>query len=93
MSNLSKIILMPAALALIGTAQAQIPSKQPCSFEGRTYADGATNPIGQVCVAGTWGNAAQVQSTKQCFYVGRAFSDGSTNAEGKVCDGLTGSWK
>ena len=55
MSKLLKTILMPAALTLIGSAQAQTPSKQPCSFEGRVYADGATNPIGQVCVAGAWG--------------------------------------
>jgi hypothetical protein len=85
MSKLLNTFLLPAALALIG--------KQPCSFEGKVYADGATNPIGQVCVAGAWGTASQVQTNKQCFYVGRAFSDGSSNAEGKVCDGQTGTWK
>ena len=93
MSKLLKTFLLPVTLALVGTAQAQTPSKQPCSFEGKMYADGSTNPIGQLCVAGAWGNAAQVQTTKQCFYVGRAFSDGSSNAEGKVCDGQTGTWK
>jgi hypothetical protein len=94
MGKLLETFLLSAALALIGTAaQAQSPSKQPCSYEGKLYADGTTNPIGQICVAGAWGTAGQVQSTKQCFYVGRAFSDGSTNAEGKICDGQTGSWK
>jgi hypothetical protein len=97
MSKLLKTFLLPVTLALIGTvAQAQSPQsplKQVCSYDGKSYAEGTTNPIGQVCVNGAWGTAAQVQSTKQCFYVGRAFSDGSTNAEGKVCDGQTGTWK
>jgi hypothetical protein len=86
-----KIFLLAAALAFTGgVAQAQV--KQQCSYEGKAYSDGATNPIGQVCNSGTWGTAAQLQS-KQCFYQGRAFSDGATNAEGKVCDAVTGSWK
>ncbi len=88
-----KILLLAAALVFTGTvAQAQVQVKQQCSYEGKAYSDGTTNPIGQVCNSGTWGAAAQVQS-KQCFYQGRAFSDGSTNAEGKVCDAVTGSWK
>jgi hypothetical protein len=89
-----KIFLLAAALVFIGTAsQAQNLTKQPCSYEGKSYADGTTSPIGQVCVTGTWETTAQVQSARQCFYAGRAFSDGASNAEGKVCDGQTGSWK
>lgn len=88
-----KILLLAVALVFTGTvAQTQAQVKQQCSYEGKAYADGAINPIGQVCNSGTWGTAAQVQS-KQCFYQGRAFSDGAANAEGKVCDAVTGSWK
>jgi hypothetical protein len=88
-----KILLLAAALGFTAAvAQAQVQVKQQCSYEGKAYADGATNPIGQVCNSGSWGTAAQPQS-KQCFYQGRAFSDGATNAEGKVCDAVTGSWK
>jgi hypothetical protein len=89
--NKLKILLLAAALVFTGTV-AQTQVKQQCSYEGRAYADGAINPIGQVCNSGTWGTASQVQS-KQCFYQGRAFSDGATNAEGKVCDAMTGSWR
>ena len=93
MSKLN-ILLLTAAIVLIGSAaQAQSQLKQDCVYQGKAYADGTTNPIGQVCVAGAWWTAAQVQTGRQCFYVGRAFSDGSSNAEGKVCDGQTGTWK
>ena len=86
-----KILLLAAALVFTGTvAQTQVQVKQQCSYEGKAYSDGTTNPIGQVCNSGTWGTTAQ---SKQCFYQGRAFSDGATNAEGKVCDGQAGSWK
>ena len=52
-----KIFLLAAALAFTGAvAQAQV--KQQCSYEGKAYSDGATNPIGQVCNSGTWGNAS-----------------------------------
>jgi len=82
-----KILLLAAALGFTGTvAQTQVQVKQQCSYEGKAYADGAINPIGQVCNSGTWETAAQVQS-KHCFYQGRAFSDGAADAEG------TGSWK
>jgi|SRR6476620_7896839 hypothetical protein len=100
MGKLLTAFLLSTALALIGTvAQAQSPQspqsplKQVCSYDGKSYGEGESNPIGQVCVAGSWKTAAPVQTTKQCFYTGRAFSDGSSNAEGKVCDGQTGTWK
>ena len=86
-----KILLLAAILVFTG-AVAQALVKQQCSYEGKVYSNGTTNPIGQVCNLGTWGTAAQLQS-KQCFYQGRAFSDGATNAEGKVCDAVTGSWR
>jgi hypothetical protein len=93
--NMSKLktFSLAAALVLTGTlAQGQVQVKPQCSYEGKAYADGATNPIGQVCNSGIWGTAAQLQ-TKQCFYQGRAFSDGAANAEDKICDAATGSWK
>src|SRR4029453_10820914 len=49
-----KILLLAAALGFTGTvAQTQVQVKQQCSYEGKPYADGATNPIGQVCNSGT----------------------------------------
>ena len=88
-----KILLLAAALPFTGSvAQTQVQVKQQCFYQGKAYSDGTTNPVGQVCDAGTWGTTAQAQS-KQCFYQGRAFSDGATNAEGKVCDARAGSWK
>ena len=89
-----KMLLLAAAFMFIGSAAlAQSQLKPECSYQGKSYADGTTNSIGQVCVAGAWQTASQAQIMKQCFYVGRAFSDGSSNAEGKVCDGQTGNWR
>jgi hypothetical protein len=51
--NKLKILLLAAALVFTGTV-AQTQVKQQCSYEGRAYADGAINPIGQVCNSGTW---------------------------------------
>ena len=41
-----KILLLAVALVFTGTvAQTQAQVKQQCSYEGKAYADGATNPI------------------------------------------------
>jgi hypothetical protein len=48
-----KILLLAAALAFIGTAQAQM---KECFYQGKAYSHGAKNPAGQVCngKTGTW---------------------------------------